>query len=237
MCPHQKWRKRSTPWTPGTTSLSGFSSIFKALFRRRTFYEPNLIRIKADPDLKFDRRKMVQLLAKYVSNSFGTWKVRRLNQSPSKVAAKAGLGERGVANWFRRRNFHVLNSMSRFGSCGIRFKILILIPENKKPLLARWCGYHWQMRKLCKRSINRMTEHPGEHAGLLQDPSPRARIEGACALNASLGRVSVDMLADIYIGQLFVDVSGNVITVLGGRIPMGRRRIDWYADQSCWLVW
>ena len=36
------------------------------------------------------------------------------------------------------------------------------------------------MRKLCKRSVNRMTGH----AGLLWDPSPRTRIEGSCALKA-----------------------------------------------------
>ena len=51
------------------------------------------------------------------------------------------------------------------------------------------------------------------HAGLLFDPLPRTRIEGSCALNAPHGRVSVDTLSDIYIDQLFVDVSANIITV------------------------
>lgn len=63
------------------------------------------------------------------------------------------------------------------------------------------------MRKLCKRSVNRMTGH----AGLLWDPSPRTRIEGSCALKAPHGRVSVDTLSDIYIGQLFVDVSPTLL--------------------------
>ena len=49
---------------------------------------------------------------------FGKWKVRRLNQSRSKVTPKAkfpaGLGEKNgwtVPNWFRRRTFHALISM------------------------------------------------------------------------------------------------------------------------------
>ena len=84
----------------------------KAQFRRWTFHEPNLIRIKADPNYLhmdqlnwFRRQSQLKLNCTLVQKAknahfgwtaykirynilcirFGTWKVRRLNQSHSKV--------------------------------------------------------------------------------------------------------------------------------------------------------
>ena len=82
----------------------------EAWFRRRTFHEPNLIRKES---LKNENAHFGQTAYKIRYNNlcirFGTWKVRRLNQSCSKVAPKAkiraGLGEDNgwaVPNWNRQ---------------------------------------------------------------------------------------------------------------------------------------
>ena len=80
-------------------------------FRRRTFHEPNLIRIKADQTLILIAFRSNCLHIRYTDLCirFGTWKVRRLNQSRSIVAPEAkfpaGLGEKNgwaVPNWNRR---------------------------------------------------------------------------------------------------------------------------------------
>ena len=82
----------------------------EAWFRHRTFHEPNLIRKES---LKNENAHLSQTAFKIRYNNlcirFGTWKVRRLNQSCSKVARKAkipaGLGEINgwaVPNWNRR---------------------------------------------------------------------------------------------------------------------------------------
>ena len=82
----------------------------EAWFRHRTFHEPNLIRKES---LKNENAHFSQTAFKIRYNNlcirFGTWKVRHLNQSCSKVARKAkipaGLGEINgwaVPNWNRR---------------------------------------------------------------------------------------------------------------------------------------
>ena len=82
----------------------------EAWFRHRTFHEPNLIQKES---LKNENAHFSQTAFKIRYNNlcirFGTWKVRRLNQSCSKVARKAkipaGLGEINgwaVPNWNRR---------------------------------------------------------------------------------------------------------------------------------------
>ena len=82
----------------------------EAWFRRQIFHEPNLIRKES---LRNENAHFGQTAYKIRYNNlcirFGTWKVRRLNQSCSKVAPKAKIPARlvenngwAVPNWNRR---------------------------------------------------------------------------------------------------------------------------------------
>ena len=108
------------------------------------FHEPNLIRIKADPNYldpcwidsdadlnssrtKFKRTKMLisaKLLKKYVIIIYALGSVPKTSAPESKSlqmrnsrpgqakgTAEPFQIETGVPNWFRRRTYHVLNSM------------------------------------------------------------------------------------------------------------------------------
>ena len=120
-------------------------------FRRRTFREPKLIQIG------IKNAHFGQTACKIHYNNlcirFGSWKVRRLNQSRSKVAPKskfpAGLGGKNswaaqneirVPNRFRRPTFQVLDLLwsLRFGSWNVRSLNRTLYKRIYSTQYTRW---------------------------------------------------------------------------------------------------